>query len=83
MHSRVLDDEDDTRVVLEHPTAGTILSRVRDNDGDITMGDAGASCSRNQYTPFNTELDWKFAEWAIKESIGHKAFDRLLAIPGV
>jgi hypothetical protein len=30
MQSRVLDDEDDTRVVLEHPTAGTILSRVRE-----------------------------------------------------
>jgi len=80
----VLDDEDDTRVVVEHPTAGEVLSRVRDKDGDIAMGEASSSRSATeQFKPFNAELDWKFAEWAIKESIGHNALDRLLAIPGV
>ena len=82
--SRVLDDEDDTRVVIEHLTAGSVLSKIRDDDGDIAMGEAGSSRSvESPFTPFNAELDWKFAEWAIKESIGHNALDRLLAIPGV
>jgi len=81
---RVLDDEDDTRVIIEHSSAGTVLSKVQDKDGDVRMGETSASQSvDNQHTSFSSELDWKVAEWAIKESIGHNAMDRLLAIPGV
>ena len=35
------------------------------------------------YSPFSSELDWQVAQWAIKDNPGHKAFDRLLSIPGV
>ncbi|KAJ3818812.1 hypothetical protein F5880DRAFT_1625872 [Lentinula raphanica] len=35
------------------------------------------------FAPFATEMDWKIAEWVIKDGIGHKSLDRLLAIPGV
>lgn len=80
---RVLDDEDDTRVIVEHPTAGAVLSRVQDKNGDISMEEAGSQCVEDRYAPFSMELDWKFAGWAVKESIGHNALDRLLAIPGV
>lgn len=38
---------------------------------------------RNPYAPFTAELDWRIARWAIKDNPGHKAFDRLLSIPGV
>ncbi len=36
--SIVLDDDDDTRYVVEHPTAGKVFSSA-DKDGDITMKD--------------------------------------------
>ncbi|KAJ7743424.1 hypothetical protein B0H14DRAFT_2308748, partial [Mycena olivaceomarginata] len=35
------------------------------------------------FAPFASELDWMIAEWVIKDGPGHKAFDRLLDIPGV
>ncbi|KAG1760237.1 hypothetical protein EDD22DRAFT_980691 [Suillus occidentalis] len=35
------------------------------------------------FYPFASHLDWEVACWAVQEGIGHKAFDRLLAIPGV
>ena len=92
--SRYLSDDDDTRVVDSHPTAGRVI-RMNDNlhekwkrsfglaidpDGDIEMG---APDSVNTFAPFASELDWKIAEWVIKDGPGHKAFDRLLDIPGV
>ncbi|KAE9389338.1 hypothetical protein BT96DRAFT_1070394 [Gymnopus androsaceus JB14] len=35
------------------------------------------------FSPFASEMDWRIAEWVVKDSIGHKSFDRLLSIPGV
>ncbi|KAF8880698.1 hypothetical protein CPB84DRAFT_1817310 [Gymnopilus junonius] len=35
------------------------------------------------FVPFNSELDWRFAEWAVKDGPGQKAIDHLLTIPGV
>ncbi|KAJ3776370.1 hypothetical protein FB446DRAFT_762900 [Lentinula raphanica] len=35
------------------------------------------------FAPFASEMDWRIAEWVVKDGIGHKSFDRLLAIPGV
>jgi hypothetical protein len=36
-----------------------------------------------RFTPFASELDWRVARWAVQEGVGHKSFDRLMAIPGV
>lgn len=84
-HSRALDDEDDSRLEVEHPSAGSILSKIRDSEGDITMEDAEApdEAEASKFAPFNSELDWRIAEWAVKDNIGHNSFDRLLGIPGV
>jgi hypothetical protein len=80
---RVLDDEDDERVVVVEKDAGYVLrkerpphSKICDEEGDIDMVE-------NFFHPFNSELDWQIAQWAIKENPGHKAFDRLLSVPGV
>ncbi|KAG1735953.1 uncharacterized protein EDB91DRAFT_1235852 [Suillus paluster] len=35
------------------------------------------------FAPFESELEWRVACWAIQDGIGHKSFDRLMAIPGV
>jgi hypothetical protein len=53
----------------------------KDRDGDVEMGDS--TSSNNSFYPFASELDWRIANWVIKDSPGNNAFDRLLAIPGV
>lgn len=35
------------------------------------------------YKPFHSQLDWEIAQWAIKEKIPQKSFNRLLSIPQV
>lgn len=36
-----------------------------------------------QYKPFHNRLDWEIAQWAVKEKIHQKSFNRLLNIPQV
>jgi hypothetical protein len=83
---RMLDDDDDNRVTDQHPLAGRVKRKehppslgLRDQgDGDVDM-DAGD----NPFHPFNSELDWRVAQWGIKDNPGQNALDRLLAVPGV
>jgi len=51
-----------------------------DKDGDIAMG---SESEPSPFAPFSSELDWRVAQWAVKDGPGHNAFDRLLKIPGV
>ncbi|KAG1717810.1 hypothetical protein EDB19DRAFT_1899784 [Suillus lakei] len=37
----------------------------------------------NKYAPFTSEIDWRVAQWAVVDGVGHNSLDRLLAIPGV
>lgn len=94
-----LDDDEDKRVEDIHPDAGqtiymdkTVHQRWqdlfgpgKDREGDVLMGEGTflSSGRANGYAPFASELDWRVANWAIREGVGHNAFDRLLAIPGV
>lgn len=96
VYHRVLDDEDDERVEEIHPLAGRVIAmnaelvakwKLRcgenaDTDGDVEMGDVNENAP-NPYAPFASELDWKVARWAVKDSSGHNALNRLLEIPGV
>jgi len=83
---RVLDDDDDSRVIDEDLTAGKKIRTEQqdhqqaftDKDGDISM-----EAEENPFFPFASELDWKIGHWAVKDGPGHNAFDRLLQIPGV
>ncbi|KAL0954320.1 hypothetical protein HGRIS_003318 [Hohenbuehelia grisea] len=52
-----------------------------DREGDISM--EAESSSPSLYFPFASELDWRVADWFVKEDTGHSAFNRLLSIPGV
>ncbi|KAH9994364.1 hypothetical protein BJV74DRAFT_877671 [Russula compacta] len=48
------------------------------------MGDEVSDDSASTwFHPFASELDWEVANWVVSESLGHKAFDRFMAIPGV
>jgi hypothetical protein len=92
------DDDVDLRVEVPHPTAGRVIridesvhQRWRrefpgvDEEGDVPMEDVveGSSSGVNRFAPFASELDWRVACWVVQDGIGHKSFDRLMAIPGV
>jgi hypothetical protein len=97
LHQRQLDDDDDTRVEEEFEGAGSvtrmnetlhmrwkkIFNKGRDKDGDVRMGDAAVDDTLTWFHPFASELDWEVANWVVTESLGHKAFDRFMGIPGV
>ncbi|KAH9958789.1 hypothetical protein BJV74DRAFT_718360, partial [Russula compacta] len=98
VHQRTLEDDDDTRVMEEFQGAGDVIgmnehvhmrwkkifNKGLDRDGDIRMGDEVSDDSASTwFHPFASELDWEVANWVVSESLGHKAFDRFMAIPGV
>ncbi|KAJ3965877.1 hypothetical protein EV361DRAFT_774298, partial [Lentinula raphanica] len=35
------------------------------------------------YKPFESRLEWEISQWAVKEKLSQKSFDRLLKIPEV
>ena len=89
----------DERIIIKHPTAGRIIRmdetlhecwkkifRRNDIDEDVSMGggdDSNGEPDDNKWAPFASELDWRVARWAVQEGVGHRSFDRLMAIPGV
>ncbi|PPR07087.1 hypothetical protein CVT26_005304, partial [Gymnopilus dilepis] len=84
-HRSLDDDEDASHEEVPHPTAGKIFGRApsatafqTDQEGDTVMSEPASD-----YMPFSSELDWRFAEWAVKDGPGQNATDRLLSVPGV
>ena len=45
------------------------------------FGDEGGQDGR--FAPFDLEVDWRVAEWALKSGVSHRQLDRLLAIPHI
>lgn len=90
-HARALVDAEDERVTVLHPTAGKVIRMDhtlhdlwrRKFGGDLSPDHSGDIGDSDKFLPFASELDWQIASWAVLEGIGHKSFDRLLAIPGV
>jgi len=83
----VLDDNDDKRVTVIDQATGRIHRRVApptyfqaDKDGDTMMDNAS---KLNHFALFASELDWKVAQWVVKDGPGHNAVNRLFKIPGV
>ncbi|KAJ3833014.1 hypothetical protein F5878DRAFT_666038 [Lentinula raphanica] len=90
---RTFDDTEEVeKVIEENEEAGHIIRmdhslearwRLAHNlDVDHPM-DGSSSLPDKAFAPFASEMDWRIAEWVVKDGIGHKSFDRLLAIPGV
>ena len=88
--SHILDDEGDERITVAHKDAGVVRRKesppvlsLKDNDkdGDTVMD--GPDQSSSHFHPFNSELDWKIAQWATRDGPGQNALDRLLSVPGV
>lgn len=91
---RSLDVGDLQMFEQEHPTAGHLIcmdSSLRECwcvahgiPFDVPMdGSGNSSQTSNIYAPFASEMDWRIAEWFVKDNIGHNSFNQLLQIPGV
>lgn len=55
----------------------------RDNTDEEQAAGGGGSATKNPWEPFETEMDWWFASWAIQEGIKLSSVDSALEIPGV
>lgn len=55
----------------------------RDRTDEEQGAGGGNSRPDNPWEPFDTEMDWRFASWAIQEGIKLSSIDRALSIPGV
>jgi hypothetical protein len=89
LSNHTLDDENDERITITHKNAGVVRRKelppghnVQDQDGDTAMDGPNDSIPQ-PFHPFNSDLDWRVAQWAIKDGPGQNAFDRLLSVPGV
>ena len=79
----LIDDDAESRIYQWHPTAGQIYQQeptvhtrwqsLFAVDNNVNQG----------YHPFSSRLDWEVAQWAVKEKITQKSFDRFLKIPQV
>jgi hypothetical protein len=88
------EEEGDLQYIQNHPDAGKVIrmddtlhdlwraSFQQDQDGDFNM-ESSENANAHIYSPFASELDWKIAQWAVKDQIGKNSLDRLLLIPGV
>ena len=79
----LVDEDEDSRTYQWHPTAGkvyghepTVYARWR----SLLSSD---DTKNEEYKPFKSRLDWEVAQWAVKEKIPQKSFDRFLKIPQV
>ncbi|KAF5377988.1 hypothetical protein D9757_009835 [Collybiopsis confluens] len=84
MHRSLADDDDQQCIWQWHPTAGEVLRKEpmvyrRWKNIFSSAGGENVSC----YEPFTSRLEWEVAQWAVKEKISQKSFDRLLKIPEV
>ncbi|KAJ3753473.1 hypothetical protein EV360DRAFT_29816, partial [Lentinula raphanica] len=67
-----------------HKEAGKIIRQERNiyQRWRRIFADKGAQASNN-YQPFSSRLEWEISQWAVKEKISQKSFDRFLKIPEV
>lgn len=76
--------EEDMRVEEDiYPDAARVLwtDETLHERWQREFGDEGGQDGR--FAPFDSEVDWRVAEWALKSGVSHRQLDRLLAIPGV
>jgi hypothetical protein len=92
--NRTLEDDEDERFTIWAKNAGNVVRQdpppryIPDHEEQEVNGSNSESTMEvdqeaNKFAPFVSELDWRIAQWAVKDGPGHSAFDRLLEIPEV
>ena len=65
----------------KYPSAGAPVDNSR--SGDFAQYEASIGADpRNPFSPFQSEIEWRFARWLSEKEIGVNATNELLAIPG-
>ncbi|KAH9916704.1 uncharacterized protein B0H18DRAFT_884628 [Fomitopsis serialis] len=67
-------------------TEGSADSEEDRMDVDSEEGEGGCAQERDpngRWKPFASELDWRVANWIIREDVGQGSLNRFLSIPGV
>jgi hypothetical protein len=79
-----MEDDIDTWTWQWHPSAGKVYRYEptvhQQWQGLFSMEGTNAN---EGYQPFTSRLDWEVAQWAVKEKIPQRSFNRLLRIPQV
>ncbi|EPS92513.1 hypothetical protein FOMPIDRAFT_23873, partial [Fomitopsis schrenkii] len=88
----ILEEDDDEQYMEEDATAGKILFTDQDMQekwlkgrgkrGQGSGGDSEPASEPNPWEPFESEMEWRFASWAVKEGIKLSSIDNALEIPG-
>lgn len=81
---RLINDDLDTRTWCWDETGGWVYLTQKDihTQWKSLFPDSGQAPAQ-EYSPFTSKLDWEIAQWAVKEKVSQKAFNRLLQIPEV
>lgn len=80
---RALVDDDDERSYRWHPTAGQVYRHEPTIHARWKSLFVTGTAAGQDYAPFNSRVDWEMAQWAVKEKISQKSFNRLMNIPQV
>lgn len=75
---------------VEHATAGALIrmdeslyERWRASHNFSNKFPMDGTVPSNIYAPFASEMDWRIADWVVKDNIGHNSLNQLLGIPSV
>ncbi|TFY51376.1 hypothetical protein EVG20_g11027 [Dentipellis fragilis] len=76
--------DEDTWYEEPHSTAAKVYSEASVDKDWVKFFDEQQKKGRamGDWSPFQSEMDWRVAKWAIQEGIGHNAFNRFFSIEG-
>ena len=83
MRRTLIEDEDESHVYQWHSTAGQAYRKEPTVHARWKSLFGTESQTNEEYQPFHSRLDWEMVQWAVKEKISLKSFNRLLKIPEV
>ena len=83
MRRTLVDDDAQSHTYQWHPSAGRVYKQEETIHTRWRTLFAADRDANSEYKPFSSRLDWEIAQWAVKEKISQKSFNRLLKVPQV
>ncbi|KAF5365822.1 hypothetical protein D9757_014439 [Collybiopsis confluens] len=81
----VENEDDEPQTWWWHSSAGRVIGSEPSvlHSWKSIFSEKGGPQGHDEYYPFVSHLDWKVAEWAVREKISQKSFDQFLQIPQI
>lgn len=83
MHHTLVDDDIQSHTYQWHPSAGQVYKQEETVHTRWRTPFTVDRDANSEYKPFRSRLDWEITQWAVKEKIPEKSFNRLLKVPQV